>query len=178
MGYRMGKYIIDTDTGSCTPYVEDGASAPSISKKERMVRMLAEHRGDVEYSGFVATIQKWFYGSVVKASWCATTISYLLAQVGLGEIKAENVKTLLDKISASGKFELLDKTCDVERGDILFWLWSGNVMTVSSSKHVGIAEHPSTGNTIYCLGGNQKDKICTLAYDRKYLFCIARLKEV
>lgn len=174
----MGKYIIDTDTGSCIPYVEDGASAPSISKKERMVRMLAEHRGDAEYNGFVATIQKWFYGSVVHASWCATTISYLLAQVGLGEIKAENVKTLLDKISASGKFELLDKTCDVERGDILFWLWSGNVMTTSSSKHVGIAEHPSTGNTIYCLGGNQKDKICTLAYDRKYLFCIARLKEV
>lgn len=174
----MSKYIIDTDMGSCTPYAEDGAAALSISKKEKMVRMLAEHRGDVEYSGFVATIQKWFYGSVVKASWCATTISYLLAQVGLVEIKAENVKTLLDKISASGKFELLDKTCDVERGDILFWLWSGNVMTTSSSKHVGIAEHPSKGSTIYCLGGNQKDKICTLAYDRKYLFCIARLKEV
>lgn len=174
----MSKYIIDTDIGSCTPYVEDGAAAPSISKKEKMVRLLAEHRGDAEYTGFVATIQKWFYGSVVKASWCATTISYLLAQVGLGEIKAENVKTLLDKISASGKFELLDKTCDVERGDILFWLWSGNVMTTSSSKHVGIAEYPSTRNTIYCLGGNQKDKICTLAYDRKYLFCIARLKEV
>lgn len=174
----MGKYIIDTDTGSCTPYVEEGATAPSISKREKMVRILAEHRGDTEYTGFVATIQKWFYGSVVQASWCATTISYLLAQVGLGECKAENVKTLLDKISASGKFELLDKTCDVERGDILFWLWSGNIMTESSSKHVGIAEHPSKGSTIYCLGGNQKDKICTLGYDRKYLFCIARLKEV
>lgn len=174
----MAKYIIDTDKGSCTPYVEDGAVAPSISKKEKMVRMLAEHRGDSEYTGFVATIQKWFYGSVVQASWCATTISYLLAQVGLGELKAENVKTLLDKISASGKFELLDKTCDVERGDILFWLWSGNVMTTSSSKHVGIAERPSKGNIIYCLGGNQKDKICTLGYGRSYLFCIARLKEV
>lgn len=174
----MSKYIIDTDTGSCVPYVEDGAATPSISKKEKMVRMLAEHRGDTEYNGFCATIQKWFYGSVVEASWCATTISYLLAQVGLGELKAENVKTLLDKISASGKFELLDKTCDVERGDILFWLWSGNVMTTSSSKHVGIAEYDSTGNTIYCLGGNQKDKICTLGYDRKYLFTIARLKEV
>lgn len=174
----MGKYIIDTDTGSCTPYIEGDAAAPSISKREKMVRILAEHRGDTEYTGFVATIQKWFYGSVVQASWCATTISYLLAQIGMGELKSENVKTLLDKISASGNFELLDKTCDIERGDILFWLWSGNVMTTSSSKHVGIAEHPSTGNTIYCLGGNQKDKICTLAYDRKYLFCIARLKEV
>lgn len=174
----MGKYIIDTDTGSCTPYNEDGAAEPPISKKEKMVRMLAEHRGDTEYNGFVATVQKWFYGSVVRASWCATTISYLLAKVGIGECKSENVKTLLDKISASGKFELLDKTCDVERGDILFWLWSGNMMTESSSKHVGIAEHPSKGSIIYCLGGNQKDKICTLGYDRKYLFCIARLKEV
>ena len=174
----MGKYIIDTDKGSCTPYVDAGEIAPAISKKEKMVRMLAEHRGDAEYNGFVATIQKWFYGSLVKASWCATTISYLLAQVGLDDIKSDNVKTLLDKISASGKFELLDKKCDVERGDILFWLWSGDVMTTSSSKHVGIAEHPSKSNIIYCLGGNQKDKICTLAYDRKYLYCIARLKEV
>ena len=174
----MGKYIIDTDTGSCTPYVEAGARAPAISKKEKMVRMLAEHRGDTEYNGFVETVQKWFYGSLVKASWCAATISYLLNQVGLGDIKSDNVKTLLDKISASGKFELLDKTCNVERGDILFWLWSGDVMTTSSNKHVGLAEHPSKSSIIYCLGGNQKDKICTLAYDRKYLYCIARLKEV
>lgn len=174
----MGKYIIDTDKGSCTPYVEAGALSPALSKKEKMVRILEEHRGDVEYNGFVATIQKWFYGSLVKDSWCATTISYLLARVGLRDIKADNVKTLLDKISASGKFELLDKTCNVERGDILFWLWSGDVMTTSSSKHVGLAAHHSKSSIIYCLGGNQKDKICTLAYDRKYLYCIARLKEV
>lgn len=174
----MGKYIIDTDKGSCTPYVDAGERTPAISKKEKMVRMLADHRGDIEYNGFVATVQKWFYGSLVKASWCATTISYLLAQVGLEDIKSDNVKTLLDKISASGKFELLDKTCNVERGDILFWLWSGDIMTTSSNKHVGIAEHPSKSNTIYCLGGNQKDKICTLAYDRKSLYRIARLKEV
>lgn len=174
----MGKFIIDTETGTCTPYSEGGAAAPPISKKEKMVRILAEHRGDPEYNGFCATIQNWFYGSLVKASWCATTISYLLAQVGLSEIKSDNVKTLLDKVAASGKFELLDKTCDVKRGDLLFWLWSGNIMTTSSAKHVGIAEHDSTGKTIYCLGGNQKNKICTLAYDRKYLFTIARLKEV
>lgn len=174
----MSKYIIDTDTGSCTPYVEDGATTPSISKKEKMVRILAEHRGDKEYEGFVKTIQTWYYGSLVKASWCATTVSYLLAQVGLSDIKAENVKTLLDKVVASKKFELLDRSCDVKRGDILFWLWSGNVMTTTSSKHVGIAEFDSVRNKIYCLGGNQKDKICTLGYDRKYLFCIARLKEV
>ena len=174
----MSKYIIDTDNGSCYPYLDSDGGAPIISKKEKMVRMLADHRGDVEYNGFVATIQKWFYGSLVRDSWCATTISYLLAQVGLGEIKSDNVKTLFDKISTSGKFDLLDKTCDIERGDILFWLWSGDVMTTSSNKHVGIAEHTSKSNIIYCLGGNQKDKICTLAYDRKYLYCIARLKEV
>ena len=133
-------------------------------------------KGNRQIKGYVTSLSETCNYDLSKVK--ATTISYLLAQIGLGEIKAENVKTLLDKISASGKFELLDKTCDVERGDILFWLWSGNIMKESSFKHVGIAEHPSTGNTIYCLGGNQKDKICTLAYDRKYLFCIARLKEV
>lgn len=167
----MGKYVIDTDSGTCTPY-----STATTNKSETMVRLLAEHRGDVEYSGMVETIQKWYYGSLVKASWCATTISYLLAKVNIN-IKAENVKTLLDKITASGQFDILDNKANIRRGDILFWLWNGSVMTTSSSKHVGLAEYDSTTDIIYCLGGNQKDKICTLAYNRKFLYKIARLKE-
>lgn len=172
------KYILDTEAGTCKPYTEkEDAKTSSISKTEKMVRMLSEHRGDTEYNGFVETIQKWYYGSLVKASWCATTISYLLNQVGVA-IKAENVKKLLDAVTESGRFEILDPSENVKRGDILFWLWSGNIMTESSSKHVGLAEYDSANRNIYCLGGNQKDKICTLSYDRKCLYKIARLKEV
>lgn len=174
----MPKYIIDTDNGTVTAYQVTPASAGATGKGETMVRTLSEHRGDVEYTGFVAEIQKWFYGSVVKASWCATTISYMLHKIGI-EIKKENVKGLLDACKADPRFIVYEKgnlPQTVKRGDILFWLWSGNLMTTSSSKHVGLAEYDSSGSQIYCLGGNQKDKICTLAYDRSKLYAVARLK--
>lgn len=65
---------------------------------------------------------------------------------------------------------------NIKKGDILFWLWNGTTMTTTSSKHVGIAELDCNGDIIYCLGGNQKDKICTLAYNKKNLYAIYRFK--
>lgn len=47
-------------------------------------------------------------------------------------------------------------------------------MTTSSSKHVGLAEYDSSADTIYCIGGNQKNKVCTLEYDRRYLYAVFR----
>ena len=38
--------------------------------------------GTVEYNGIVKTIQEWFYGDLVKASWCATSCSFFADQVG------------------------------------------------------------------------------------------------
>ncbi len=170
----MSRYIIDTEAGTVTPYTESAGS----SKAETMIATLCAHRGDLEYNGFVAIIQKWYYGSLVKASWCATTISYLFNQVGIS-IKAENVNRLREACKADHYngtyYEGKDIPATIKRGDILFWLWSGDVMTDTSSKHVGIAEYDSDSNKIYCLGGNQKDKICTLEYARKNLYAIYRL---
>ena len=173
----MAKYIIDTDSGTCIPYTDTSASVP---KGIRMVEILAEHRGDTEYNGFCAVIQKWYYGSIVEAAWCATAISYLLNQIGISSHKQENVNSLRlslkDDHYNGTYYEGKDIPKTIQKGDILFWLWSGDTMTDTSSKHVGLAEYNTNTDTIYCIGGNQKNKICTLAYNRKNLYAIYRLR--
>lgn len=173
----MAKYIIDTDSGTCTLYT---GTTTAVPEGTRMVEILAAHRGDTEYNGFCAVIQKWYYGSVVKSAWCATALSYLLNQIGLSQHKAENVNKLrlsLKNDHYNGTYyEGKDIPKTIQKGDILFWLWSGDTMTDTSSKHVGLAEYDTNTDTIYCIGGNQKDKICTLAYNRKNLYAIYRLR--
>lgn len=176
----MAKYIIDTDTMSIIPYMDTTSQATSVT----LADLMADHRGETEYDGIVKTIQEWYYGSLVKSAWCATAISYFADQLGiLSQLggKNENVKKMMDACHLQqvktrvGQFFV--KTAiphKILKGDILFWLWDGSVMSTSSSKHVGVAEYNSTGNTVYCIGGNQKDKICTLEYDRKYLYAVYR----
>ena len=60
------------------------------------------------------------------------------------------------------------------KGDILFMLWDGDTMTANSSKHVCVSEFNSTRDKLYCIGGNQKDKICTLEYERKNIYAMFR----
>lgn len=172
----MAKYIIDTETGTCVPYSNvEVKSSNTIG--EKIISFFQSHRGVVEYNGIVATIQKWYYGALVQASWCATAMSYAIKEVcGLNITKQENVYLLLNELNNSGLGNLYMGSAipSVKKGDILFWLWSGSSMSTTSNKHVGVAEIDSNNDTIYCLGGNQKDKICTLAYNRKYLYAIYR----
>lgn len=169
----MPKYIIDTDAGTVVPYTD------SNSIGERMVTILQAHRGDVEYTGFCKTVQEWFYGTLVESAWCATAISYLAAQTGLltRDEGNENVfwlmETCRDLDGKKGTFYSTPPQ-SIQKGDILFWLWEGDKMTPYSKKHVGLAEYDSSADTIYCIGGNQKNKVCTLKYDRKYLYAVFR----
>ena len=174
----MPKYLIDTDAGTCEMYrYNDVPDLSGTSMAKWMVETLAAHRGDTEYNGFVATIQKWFYGSIVQAAWCATTVSYLLTLTGRA-VHEENVNRLRVALEKSGWGTMFNRDSIPERlvqGDICFWLWDGSVMQDGSSKHVNLVEHPSTGNTVFCIGGNQKNKICTLEYDRSKLYAVYRL---
>lgn len=170
----MPKYIIDTDAGTVTPYTNANSGIG-----ERMVAILQAHRGEVEYTGFCKTVQEWFYGTVVESAWCATAISYLAEQTGLLTRKEgdENVfwlmETFRDLDGKKGTFYSTPPQT-IQKGDILFWLWEGDKMTFSSKKHVGLAEYNSASDKIYCIGGNQKNKVCTLEYDRKYLYAVFR----
>lgn len=139
------------------------------------------NRNVIEYNGIVGTIQKWYYGSIVKSAWCATSMSYFANRAGcLDRIGGKNdnvnqMRLACKKAAEQGlgtyySREQLPKT--IPQYAILFWLWSGEVMTDASSKHVGLSEYASSGDMIYCIGGNQSDKICTKAYDRKYLHAV------
>lgn len=176
----MAKYIIDTETGICEPYNED---VPE-TKGEKLYKLFKQFEGAKEYKGIVAQIQKWYYGSLVKASWCATAVSYFADQLGL-KLKAENVnvlrvqcRTLSD--ASTGKY--YDRSTTglpdiVKKGDILFWLWSGDTMTNTSSKHVGVcaAEKVAIQSAVVpCIGGNQDNKICVKNYDTRKLYAVYR----
>lgn len=144
----------------------------------------AEHLGVVEYNGIVATIQMWYYGSVVKASWCATSVSYFSNQLGiLAQIggKNENVNRMrLACLKANPDRCVTDRSIlkssfAIVRGDILFWLWEGDTMSDGSNKHVGVANEESVNSrTVACIGGNQSDMIKVAIYDRKSLYMVFR----
>lgn len=176
----MAKYIIDTETGICEPYNED---VPE-TKGEKLYKLFKQFEGTKEYDGVVAQIQKWYYGSLVKASWCATAVSYFASQLGI-PIKAENVnvlRTACDILAKGGSGEYYDRRTTglpetVKRGDILFWLWSGDVMTNTSSKHVGVcaAEKVAIQSAVVpCIGGNQDNSICVKNYDTRKLYAVYR----
>ena len=173
------KYIIDTDTMQITPY-EDKKTTTTTPGKPRgvqMVEQLEKWKGAKEWDNIVSGIQTWFYGYMSTTSWCSTTISFLLTAVGI-PVRQENVKGLLDFATKSGigrfynKHEL-PKT--IKRGDILFFLWAGDKMTKTSSKHVTMCEQDTDGEMIQCLGGNQADGINPARYDRKYLYGVWRI---
>lgn len=171
------KYIIDTDTMQITPYEEKKATTPGKTRGVQMVEQLEKWKGAHEWDGIVSGIQTWFYGCMSKTSWCATTMSYLLTAVGI-PVKRENVLRLYNfaKKSGAGKFytnDELPKT--IKRGDILFFLWTCDTMTETSSKHVTMCEEDTDGEMIICIGGNQSDGINPARYDRKYLYGVWRI---
>lgn len=146
----------------------------------------APYVGTKEYDGIVATIQKWFYGDLVKASWCATSVSYFADQIGiLDQIggKNENVYRMMQaaekgcKASGKGLFayakDLKGKT--IKRGTILFFLNSSAPMTETSGKHVTTAYEPfvyGSGQYCKCLGGNQSDSIRVSSYYQSRIYAI------
>ena len=163
------RYIIDTDTGTCVP-VE--------SEKKTTIDILKPYEGTKEYDGIVGEIQKWYYGAIIKAPWCATCASWVLNKLGRTSCRSENVFTLLLKCkseaeSGSGKFYHKDQIQDLQKGDVCFFLWSGSQMTTTSSKHVSFLVS-DRGQFLDCLGGNQSDAIMTSTYERKNLYAIYR----
>ena len=171
------KYIIDTETMKITPYEEKTETTRPVSRAMQMVEQLEKWKGAHEWDGIVSGIQTWFYGCMSKTSWCATTMSYLLTAVGI-PTRRENVKDLYDfgKQSGVGRFYTkgdLPKT--IKRGDVLFFLWKGDAMTETSSKHVTMCEEDTDGEAILCIGGNQYDGINPVRYGRKYLYGLWRI---
>lgn len=180
------KAQVDLNDNNITVTV-NGITVYSYTEKKikaDFVRIFNDYHGEREYNGVIALAQRWYYGSLVKSAWCATILSYFADQLGiLNEIggKNENVYNMMKSCEESafkgyGVFYHKNNLPElIKKNDILFYLWEGETMTVNSPKHVAIAEYDSDGDTIFSLGGNQKDKICTLEYNKKNLYAIYRL---
>lgn len=145
-----------------------------------------KYKGVKEYNGIVAIIQQWYYGSLVKDSWCATSVSYaahclgLLSQIGG---KNENVyymmKACQEHWKDTGEGLFLTKKqlpgARLRRGTIVFMLNSGTVMNAGSNKHVTTSykDFAYRGDgTFEALGGNQSDGIILKAYSQSKIYAV------
>ena len=145
----------------------------------------APYIGTVEYNGIVATIQKWYYGDLVKDSWCATSMSYFANTLGLLDKiggKNENVYYMMKACENAGDgifFYRKDIPQDyvIRRGTIIFLLTSDPPMTSTSRKHVTSAYEDFTWKGkgyVKCLGGNQSDRIKVSQYSQSNIYAIFR----
>lgn len=132
--------------------------------------VMERYNGTREYDGVVAICQKWYYGRVYKAPWCATFLSWCLAQMGLLAItldtKLENVYNCWNKLMnkvREGKVTLITSPSKTQRGDIVVFNWDESFNTVSS-KHIAVATGNFNGSQIEVIGGNQDDMICCKFY--------------
>lgn len=168
----MSKYIIDTEAGTCQPYGTPIAY--------NIVDFLRQYEGAKEYGGIVGTIQTWYYGSLIRAPWCATCMSWVFSKLGIPVDKAENVYTLMRNCQYAATqghgtfFSRSELPPELNRGDVCFLLFSGTTMTTTSSKHVTAYIKDAGANSIHCIGGNQSDGIFTKTYNRSSLYAVYR----
>lgn len=169
----MAKYIIDFDKGTIEEYKGETVTFP---KGYELLDMMKPYLGTREYDGIVDTIQRWYYGSLVKAPWCATCLSYFLNGIGVN-IKSENVFTLMTKAEQSGVGKLYwPNEMTPQKGDILFLLTDGSkTMTTTSGKHVTVCQEIVSGNTFIGRGGNQGDALKDSEFKRSTIYRIWRL---
>lgn len=127
------------------------------------------YAGVKEYDGIVAVIQKWYYGSLVKDSWCATAMSWALAQLGLRDYtlkgKFENVYLMnqaLMKACSDGRCEQIPTGC-YHYGDIIVLSFDDG-FSITSNKHITSFVDWDGGLKIKCIGGNQNDGIFEKSY--------------
>lgn len=154
------------------------------SKPKRPITVtdvFAHYDGAHEYEGIVAHIQKWYYGNLVEAPWCATSMCWAIGQVGLLQYvlegKTDNVyrlKTMLDKAVSKGKAYVVSDKNSLERGDIIIFNWSGSFST-TSSKHVSSFVRLLSDGSLVCIGGNQQNAIRECNYSWDKVVCAYRL---
>ncbi|MCM1439813.1 MAG: hypothetical protein NC131_11530 [Roseburia sp.] len=161
-------------------YIDGIKYIPAEVTGKTVVDILEPYIGAVEYDGVVETIQRWFYnGDCPHTAWCATTITYALAMLGIRQKtmknRQDNVYLMLEDMRATGTAKEISINDPIKRGDIIF-LDYGNKMSVTSNKHVTAAyeDTPANSEAVKCLGGNQSDMLCVKTYTKKNIAAIMR----
>lgn len=139
-----------------------------------------KYEGTKEYDGVVSIIQNWFYGDLIKAPWCATSICWGLAQLGLFDYtvhkrKTDNVYLLHNSLYTAFEEKKIDMVHDGEglrRGDIIILNFS-KLFATTSSKHVTVFLEDDVEN-IKCIGGNQNNGFFTKSYKKEFIKYVYR----
>lgn len=135
--------------------------------------ILEKYEGHKQWDNVVAGIQKWFYNSASypKTAWCATTVSWCLANLGILKMsmgsRQENVYHMYEQMSSRC---INVPISDMKRGDIVFFCWDG-----VKNFHAGASKHVSVynGNGQF-IGGNQGQAIAKTAYNKEKICYIIR----
>lgn len=133
-----------------------------------------------EYEGIVATIQRWYYGSVVRDAWCATSTSYFANVVGvLDQLggKQESVYTMMNNTKRlhqnDGRFfEYPNIPTQLRKHDVIFFQRNG----ISHVAHCCEDTVYSGTGMIKVIGGNQSDMICRKEYKQNGIQAVYRIK--
>ena len=145
-------------SGDIKSLVIDGVE--QISAKKNLADEFLKHLGVKEYDGIVATIQNWYYGTMLKLPWCATALSYfadlckLQEQIG----KHENVDRMKDFMANQGRIRMslaYDGNYIPKKGDVVFF--SGK-HDYKDCTHCGVVVSVKE-NTLTWVGGNTSDGI-------------------
>ena len=131
-----------------------------------------------EYDGIVATIQIWYYGTLVRDAWCATSTSYFANVAGvLDQLggKQESVYTMMNNCRAlhknDGRFwDYPNIPRNLKKHDVIFFQRSG----MSHVAHLWRDETYTGSGTISVLGGNQSDMICKKDYKQMGIQAVYR----
>ena len=184
--FHVGKYpvVITAVAKAPEPEPEPDPDNPTIAD------LMAKDIGAVEWDSTVGKIQRWYYGSYVKAHWCASSLTYYAYEGGWGTKvpKNANVDALwhdMMEIDIPRPGEGYWYTANYggtntmpKRGDLIFFS-SGH--TTSDLTHVGVVSKVS-GTSISYISGNttnptsgQPDGIFekTLEITNKYVVCFA-----
>lgn len=153
------------------------------TNKSDMADLFKAHEGTKEYTGIVETIQRWYYGRLVKAAWCATSLSYFAEKAGVADQtgKHENVDRMKDYMRSR---DMLDCTKNYggghykpKKGDVVFM---SSKHTFADCTHVGVVSSVNnTSGDLWVISGNCDDAIKTKHYNYltdKYIVAFGRIK--
>ena len=167
----MSKHIIDTENGTCQPY--ETPIVPTI------VDFIGTYNGATESDNVVSAIQKWFYGCLIKAPWCATCMSWVFNNLNIPVEKSENVYALMQNCKNAanrghGTFYSRSELPELKKGDVCFLLFEGTTMKFTSKKHVTAFIERTGADCIRCIGGNQSGQIKVSDYALSTLYAVYR----
>lgn len=138
-----------------------------------------KYEGTKEYEGVVEAIQTWYYGYVSTTAWCATSLIWMMAQLGIYRATLgygqnwNNVYYLEKAFQDACKRNSCLSIKDPRRGDVVF-LCFDKAFGPDSRKHVTVYMEEAGRGEFVGVGGNQDDSICRKKYALKDVKSIYR----